>query len=351
MAEEGQPKGIFIAEVVVTILCLGLLFFVYKAPYSVAFRTIFIAIVLEALPFMLVGTFVSGIVEVFVPREKVWALVPKNKTLAVMLSGFLGLALPVCECGVVVVMRRLVKKGLPFFCAVTYMLAAPILNVVVLGSTALAFQGRPEEPARLVVGSRAGLGYLIAVMVGLLCAYLFTRKSALLEGIASVDDGQASATRSAAHEAHTHLPEELLAEAPSISVVTKLGAVARHASLDFIEVGRFLILGAVVAAALQTFVSRAALVALGKNPAASISTMMVLAVVLNLCSEADAFVAASFVQFTLASKLAFMVLGPMFDIKLLLMYLSVFRRKLILFLPVATSILVFLFCYLLHLAR
>jgi len=351
MAEEAHPKGIFIAEVVIILLCLGLLVFAYRASYSVAFRTVFIAIVLEALPFMLVGTFVSGLVEVFVPKEKIWALVPKNKILAVALSGFLGLALPVCECGVVVVMRRLVKKGLPFFCAITYMLAAPILNVVVLSSTALAFQGKLDEPARLVTSLRGGLGYLIAVVVGLLCAYLFTAKSALLEDVSASEDGQASAVDPPVHEAETHLPAEVVAEAPGISLGRKLGAVATHATLDFIDVGRFLILGAVVAAGLQTFVSRGALMALGKSPAASISTMMVLAVMLNLCSEADAFVAASFVQFTLASKLAFMVLGPMFDVKLLLMYLSVFKKRLILFLPMATAVLVFGLCYLVHLAR
>lgn len=352
MAEEGHPKGIFIIEMVIIILCVGLLLFAYQAPYSVAFRTIFIAIVLEALPFMLVGTFIGGIVEVFLPEEKVWKLVPKNKILAVILSGLLGLALPVCECGVVVVMRRLVKKGMPFFCAITYMLAAPILNVVVLGSTALAFQGKPEEPARVMVALRGGMGYLIAVVVGLLCAYLFTRESALLEDIAADQvDHQPSATASEGHEEHGYLPHVVLAEAAGVSLKTKLGAVATHAALDFIEVGRFLILGAAVAAGLQTFVSRGALLALGKNPAASISTMMVLAVMLNLCSEADAFVAASFVQFTVASKLAFMVLGPMFDIKLLLMYLSVFKKRLILFLPIATSVLVFVLCYGLHLLR
>ncbi len=351
MAEgSGQSKGIFIAEVIVVILSVGLLLFARKAPYAIAFQTIFIAIVLEALPFMLLGAFVSGLVEVFVAKERIWKLVPRNKVLAVLSAGLLGMVLPVCECGVVVVMRRLVKKGLPFYCAVTYMLAAPILNVVVLGSTALAFQGKPDEPARLVVSLRAGMGYVIAIVVGLVCAYFFTRQSALLES-ETEDDAHSLHIDAQLHDQHAHAPAAQLEGILTPSLIRKYQAVATHATVDFIDVGRFLILGAVVAAAMQTFIPRSALVSVGASPAGSISMMMVLAVMLNLCSEADAFVAASFVQFTLASKLAFLVLGPMFDIKLLLMYLSVFRRKLIITLPIMTTIGVFILAYLVHLLR
>jgi uncharacterized membrane protein YraQ (UPF0718 family) len=131
------------------------------------------------------------------------------------------------------------------------------------------------------------------------------------------------------------------AAGPAATWWDKVEAILAHAAVEFVDVGRFLVLGSIIAACTQTFVPRQMLLALGANLPASILVMMGLAFVLSLCSEADAFVARSFVQFTTAAKLGFLVLGPMLDIKLLFMYLSAFRRRLILTIVLSVVVLNF----------
>jgi uncharacterized membrane protein YraQ (UPF0718 family) len=123
----------------------------------------------------------------------------------------------------------------------------------------------------------------------------------------------------------------------------------RHASSDFIDVGQFLVIGAFIAALFQTVISRQSLAHFTSNPVSAILVMMALAVALNICSEADAFVAASF-RFVMpfSAQFAFMLLGPMLDVKLVLMYTGVFRRKAIGALSACVFILVFMAVYCLH---
>ncbi|MDI1312346.1 permease, partial [Prosthecobacter sp.] len=100
----------------------------------------FLSIVFEGAPYILIGTVFSGIIDAFLPAKLLDRVLPKSKVLATLIAGFLGLIFPVCECAVVPVIRRLVQKGLPLSCAVTYMLAAPIMNPIVALSTMTAFK-------------------------------------------------------------------------------------------------------------------------------------------------------------------------------------------------------------------
>jgi len=266
----------------------------------------FVSIVLEAFPFMLVGALVGGFIEVFVPREWVARVLPHGRMSSVFLAAGLGLVLPVCECAVVPVVRRLLRKGVPLGAAVAYLLAAPIVNPVVAASTAVAYTFSWK-----VVGTRLVLGYAVAVLVGFLMMRFFPAGDALAEGLD--DDGD-----QCGHE-HGH----------NRGLLGKAGDALRHASDEFFDVGRFLVVGAFFAAILQAVVSRDAVLSVSGYTTLSVLAMMALAVLLNLCSEADAFVAASFrsTGLPLSAQMAFMVLGPMLDIKLLAMYHGVFRRK------------------------
>lgn len=137
------------------------------------FALAFLSILFEGAPFILLGTLVSGFIDIYLPKGAMDKFLPKNKTAAVMVSGLLGAVFPVCECAVVPVIRRLVGKGLPMSCALTYMLAAPIVNPITALSTWKAFQGQAPW---MMTGGRMLLGYLVAVGVGLVVARISLRK-------------------------------------------------------------------------------------------------------------------------------------------------------------------------------
>lgn len=276
----------------------------------------------EALPFVAVGALLAGFVERCVSRATIARFFPRNRWWGLAASAGLGLLFPMCECGVVPVVRRLLAKGVPVSCGIAYLLASPIVNPLVILSTLIAFRGRG---AWTVVGLRVGGGYLIAVLVGLAVWKLFGEEQMLLA--ANDDHGH--------DHGHGQHPER--GRRGAVSDVLAIAAG------DFLQIGATLVLGAAIAAGINSGFSRDAMEPLAGNPWTAVSGMMLLAVALNLCSEADAFVAASFYAFPLAAKLAFLVLGPMFDLKLLLMYTHLFRPRAIAAICGLVVLLVFVF--------
>jgi len=283
----------------------------------------FVSIVLEALPFMMLGSLIGGLIEVFISRDRIAAVLPKRRWLAVFLAGLVGMVFPVCECAVIPVARRLLRKGIPFSAAVAYLLAGPIVNPIVAASTAVAYGWDWA-----IVGARLICGFGIAVFVGLMMDELFPGNRALLaphqHGTAKKNHAHACGC-SGHHHKHTgHAQSESRLERALEKGVQALG----HAADDLLNVSRYLIVGAFVAALAQTVIDRQALMALADTPPVSILLMMGMAVGLNLCSESDAFVAASFrMTLPISAQLAFMVLGPMLDLKLIAMYLSFVKKR------------------------
>jgi uncharacterized membrane protein YraQ (UPF0718 family) len=308
---------------------------------------VFVSIVLEAIPFMLVGSLVGGFIEAFVSRERMATLLPQKGWLAVCIAAGAGLIFPVCECAVVPVVRRLTGKGLPLSAAIAYLLGGPIVNPIVAASTALAY----AFDWRIVV-LRLILGYGIAVAIGLLMGRLFTSAEAIKNNGAAFQNNALSCGCHHIPLEHTH-HESLSEKSQPFPVITnpagnsmafgsgcshpasdgwvdKAGAAFTHAMDDFLAVGHYLVIGAFIAALAQTYIDRSSFLSLTAAPVLSVVLMMALAIMLNLCSEADAFIAASFRGLIpIPAQMAFLLTGPMFDLKLLLMYQSVFKRKVI----------------------
>ncbi|MFH1920646.1 MAG: permease [Planctomycetota bacterium] len=282
-------------------------------------------ILYEAMPFVVMGTLLSGLVERCVSRETVVKFFPKNRFVGIGVSALMGLVFPMCECGVVPVVRRLMLKGVPASCGVAYMLAAPIINPLVILSTMIAFRGKDSwTDSWTVTGLRVGMGYFVAVVVGLVVWRMLGERNVLLPTPQN-DHGDD-------HD-HNHGPKGNF-------LVDILG----HAAGDFMVIGSTLVVGAALAALINSGFSRAAMEPLAQNPWAAVSGMSALAIGLNLCSEADAFIARSFLAFPLAAKMAFLVLGPMVDLKLIAMYATVFRPKAILVITGLTTLLIFILC-------
>jgi uncharacterized protein len=273
------------------------------------FVTIFLSIFIEAAPFLLAGSVVSGFIDVFINRDTLYRFVPGNSVLAAFAGAGMGLVFPVCECGVVPVTRKLYQKGLPTSMGIAFLLAAPVINPIVIASTYAAFGWGP-----ILIG-RIGLTFLIASLIGLL--FYFAPPEEVLRAEATEGGGH--------HHDHPH-------EHPEAGKRTLWDALAT-AGDDFLDMSRYLIVGSMLAAGMQTLVPQPVLLALGGGAISSILAMMLLAFVLSICSTVDAFLALAFANtFTPASILAFLVFGPMVDIKSALMFLSVFKRRTVLYL-------------------
>lgn len=257
--------------------------------------TVFLGILIEALPFLLLGVLASAAARVFFGEDRLARGWPRWPWLSAALGGLGGTVFPLCECGAVPLTRRLFQRGLPLPAGVAFLLAAPVVNPVVLFATVLAFGGDWS-----IAGWRLGLTFLIAVVIGGLFGRL--KRSPLR-------------------------PLPPLPSAPPGPLADRLGAVLLHASDEFLEMGRYLAIGAFIAAALQTFVPRSGLLAVGQGPITSVLILMALAALLNLCSMVDAFVVLALVStFTPGAIVAFLVFGPLVDVKSTLMYWSTFRR-------------------------
>lgn len=274
------------------------------------FVTVFLGIFIEAAPFLLIGALASGFIAVFVTPETLARLVPRNIILATLCGALLGMIFPVCECGVVPVARRLYRKGLPTPVGMAFLLGAPVLNPIVIASTYAAFGPGP------IFWGRIGFTLLIAVAVGL----VFSAEPNLIRVLRP----RALVVAGAMEPAPARAPA-----AAGAQIQAALNAAAN----DFFDMGRYMIGGMLIATALQTFVPQQTLVSIGGGSLSSVIALQLLAFVLSVCSTVDAFLALSFINtFTTGAVIAFLVFGPMLDIKSVIMYLGVFRTRVVVYL-------------------
>jgi uncharacterized membrane protein YraQ (UPF0718 family) len=288
-------------------------------PLVGTFALSFVGIVLEAIPFMLLGSLVSGLVEEFVRKDRLAAILPRRRLLTTLLAATAGLVFPVCECAIVPVVRRFLRKGVPLSAAVAYLLAGPIFNPIVAASTGVAYAGGGTAWAMIAIRLSAGL--VVAVVVGSLVGR--AGEAALAPGAIGTSSGDRDA-------------------GAGEPVSRRLLAACRHGADEFLDVGQYLVMGAFVAGLAQTAIHRESFLALAATPPLAVLLMMGMAILLNLCSEADAFVAASFrATLPMSAQMGFLVLGPMLDLKLLAMYLGVFRKRFIVVLAGLVALAVF----------
>jgi uncharacterized protein len=263
------------------------------------FVLIFTSIVVEALPFVLLGALVSALIEVYVSDRAFEAVARLPLPFQLPGAALGGLVFPVCECGSVPVARRLITRGMHPAAGIAFMLASPILNPVVLASTWVAYGGRGLGLQMVV--ARAVLGLILAMVAGW----------------AIGGDRGAELLRS---------PRQFAAAGDEMDAAGSKSLV-RHLSADFFFMGRFVVVGAALAAVLQTVIPQSIVGGIARTPVVGSLALMGIAYVLSLCSEADAFVAVSLTPFPLSSQLAFLVFGPAVDVKLSFLYGATFQRR------------------------
>ncbi|BAY83566.1 permease [Calothrix parasitica NIES-267] len=341
--------------------------------------TIFLSLLVEAIPFLLIGVLFSSMLLFFVDERALVEKVPKNPMLAAICGSLLGFLFPVCECGNVPVARRLITQGAPTPFAIGFLLAAPTINPIVIWVTWVAFRDQPEIVVLRVVFSlfiATIIGYVFSFQKDLspivqptLARYLKfnqpqkAKSQALLEdseleqkaAVSSILKpgtyllggklgGQAVRMETAATEA------TLPAYSSRKPFWDKMRLVIENSIQELRELGAVLILGSAIAAAIQVLAPRELILSLGVGPIVSILTMLVLATVVSICSTVDSFFALSFASsFTSGSLLAFLVFGPMIDLKGIGLMLSIFKPKAVVYLFVLAAQLTFLFCLIVNL--
>lgn len=272
------------------------------------FTTRFLGIFVEAVPFLLLGSITSGLIEMFIKTDDILRWLPKNKLGAAIGGTFLGIIFPVCECGVVPVTRRLFTKGLPMSMGIAFLLAAPFMNPIVFASTYIAFGFGPVFIGRFVITAIVAIS--VAIIIG-----SFAEPEEVLkpQSLSTLDSIQPNLSR--------------------VPFRSKFLRAMYIAGDEFFEMGRFLIIGCALAAAMRTLVPQESLLALGTGPILSVVFLQILAFILSVCSTVDSFLALAFVNtFTTGSIISFLSFGPMVDIKSTLMFSGVFRRKIVLYL-------------------
>jgi uncharacterized membrane protein YraQ (UPF0718 family) len=302
-----DPLLILVVLVVLVVALQAPIGRLVSAPAVRNWMTVFIAIVIQALPFLVLGVLLSAAIAVFVPPAFFTRALPRRTAVAVPVAGLAGAILPGCECASVPVAGALVRRGVTPAAALAFLLSAPAINPVVLTATAVAF---PRDP--MMVLARFAASLLVACGMGWLWQR-FGRTGWLRPPARPPVDGHSR---------------------PAV-----FWSSVRH---DVMQAGGFLVIGAVAAATLKAVVPATWLHAVAATPVVSVLALAVLAVLLSICSEADAFVAASLSQFSLTARLAFLVVGPMVDLKLFAMQAGTFGRAFALRFAPATFVLALL---------
>ncbi|WP_238883457.1 permease [Clostridium sp. YIM B02551] len=271
------------------------------------FSAIFISIVLEAMPFIFIGSLISSLIQIFVSEQTIARILPRNHFLALLCASLLGIFLPICECGIIPIAKKLIKKGVPVGVATTFMISTPIINPIVLLSTYYAFGGNLK-----ILSARAILGVIASIIIGSLITIINKSKTDVLKETDFNDDDLCGCGVS--H--NTNKKNQ-----------SKISLLLDTIISEFLDISKYLIFGAMLSATFQVLVSRSSLNYLASNLFLSVIAMIFLAFILSVCSEADAFIAASFIgQFTTGSILAFLIFGPMLDIKNTLMLIGGYKK-------------------------
>jgi uncharacterized protein len=327
--------------------------------------TLFLSLLVEAVPFLMLGVLFSGVLQFFVDERKLVRWMPRNPVLGALVGSCIGFLFPVCECGNIPVARRLLMQGVPSAVAIGFLLAAPTINPIVFWATWTAFREQPE-----IVFMRIGCSLLIATVIGCVFSLQTDLRSLLQPSLARAMPVPAKKTKKTAQAevspllqsgtfflGQTDRPMEAAYPA-AITAATvfdqpsaaKVSLMLESMIQELRELGGVLILGSAIAAIIQSYVPREAVLALGQSPVTSILAMMLLAAIVSICSTVDSFFALSFSStFTSGSILSFLVYGPMIDLKAIGLMLSIFKPRAIFYIFALSGLMTFLFALIVNL--
>ena len=275
---------------------------------------IFTSIFLESLPFLILGAVISAIIETYVSNETIAKIIPKNKVLGSIVGIFLGFFIPACDCAVIPISKRLLKKKVPINVAISFMLASPIINPVVLLSTYNAFYSTNPK----IFWYRLLFGVIIALAIGIIMGILFNKKKVITNNMD--EECHCGCHHDHDHECHHHHEKHTFRN--------DMNSICTHTVHDLFEVVKYLMFGALIASLVQVLLPRSVLTVFNNNQVLSIITLMVFAYLISLCSTSDSFVGKSLLStFSQGSIMAYLLLGPMIDVKNTVVLLGNYNKQ------------------------
>lgn len=272
----------------------------------IKWANVFISMILEALPFILIGSIASSVIQIYISEEIIKKVLPKSRFISIIFAAFMGLFIPICECAIVPITRSLIRKGIPIAVAVVFMLTVPIVNPVVIASTFYAFKDIN------IVLIRVFGGIICAIIIGLLIE-VFTKKNQQV--VKSTNEF------------------ENICDCGCDTIdyfynKTKLRLCLEHANREFLNILRYYIFGSFLSSLFVVLVREDFISKYSKGILLPILIMMLLAFLLSLCSEADAFIAKGFLDyFGIPAVSAFLIFGPMLDLKNAIIISSYFKKN------------------------
>jgi hypothetical protein len=315
--------------------------------------TLFLSLLVEAMPFLLLGVLLSSVLLFFIDERQLISKLPRHPILGAIAGSCIGFLFPVCECGNVPVARRLIIKGVPISVAISFLLAAPTINPIVIWSTWVAFRDQPE-----IVFLRVLFSFTIATIIG--CVFSVQKdarpllQNSLVRRITLLNDRsqfreeeqvrspervpillQSGTFLLSSTGQPVRMDNSLSMALPKLEnrqnkVSEKIKAFLDNVIQELRELGGMLVIGSAIAACIQEFVPRDLVLGFGQETFSSIIAMIILAVIVSICSTVDSFFALSFAStFTTSSLVAFLVFGPMIDIKSIGLMLSIFKPRII----------------------
>ena len=280
---------------------------------------LFLSIFFETLPFLLLGSFLSALIEMFISEEKMASFFPKNIFLGSIVGVFLGFFLPACDCAVIPVSKKLIQKKVPISIAVSFMLASPIINPVVLLSTYVAF----SKVNMSIFYYRLLFGILIAFIIGILMGIIFKNKNILKNSLECSCEKEISKKR---------------------DFITTIFDLFTGTGEELFGVLKYFMIGALIASMVQVFIPRSFLLFFDTYPVVSVLALMIFAYLISLCSNSDSFVGRSLLTtFGSSGVLAYLLLGPMIDIKNTIVLFGNYSKKFVITLIGFIFLFVFLF--------
>lgn len=286
---------------------------------------IFMSIFFEALPFLLLGSLISSCIETFISDEKLASLIPKNPILGSIVGVFLGFFIPACDCAVIPVSKRLIKKKVPINVAISFMLASPIINPVVLLSTYYAFYRTNPN----IFWLRIILGIIISLVIGIIMGIIFNKK----EVITNNTDDDHHCHCECGHDHHHHHKR----------TKNNILNIFKHTAYDMFDVVKYLMFGALIASLVQVLLPISILMIFNNNNILSIIILMLFAYLISLCSTSDSFVGKSLLSsFSETGIIACLLLGPMIDIKNTVVLFGNYKKSFVISLISLIFIIIFI---------
>ena len=304
---------------------------------------LFISIILEALPFLLLGSLISAIIQEYISDDFFKKVIPKNPILGSIVGVVLGFFIPACDCAVIPIALRLKKKKVPLNVCISFMLSSPIINPVAILSVVYAFKSTmPEIAIWRLVG-----GVIVSIVVGVIMSIMYKRDEDIFYGNAVIDDGCVHCGHNHKHEIHDsecHCGDEHGEHSHNGNhefhchgendkdhschchgedegkhkkkFTRRMLNVIDHTKGDFLDVIKYMIFGSLITATLQILMAKFNITLGANNSILQMIVMMAFAYIVSLCSTADSFIAKTFIyEMSKSSILAYLIFGPMIDIK------------------------------------